>query len=353
MSRPRKYPEELLERGVAAGAGERPADRACRGRSGHPPGDVAQAGAPGRGRRRACGRICRRARSARRSSGCAQENFELRRANEILKSGVGVFREGARRRPTEVSRYIDEHRGRFGVEPICRTLGVSASAYYQRAQRPALGARGRGRAAARADPGAARGQLLRLRLPADVEGAAARRRAGRPRRVQAADAQPRRSWARSGAASRGGPPSPDPQAARRPGSRPARLHAPRGPNELWVADLTYLRCWEGLVFFAFVLDAYSRDDRRLAARRPHAHRPRPRRAADGAPPPRPGADVELIHHSDAAASTPASTTPRRSTTTACSPRSDPSATPTTTRSPNLRRLLKGSLGIDVVSVTVK
>jgi putative transposase len=32
-----------------------------------------------------------------------------------------------------VSRYIDEHRGRFGVEPICRTLGVSASAYYRRA----------------------------------------------------------------------------------------------------------------------------------------------------------------------------------------------------------------------------
>jgi putative transposase len=31
-----------------------------------------------------------------------------------------------------VSRYVDEHRGRFGVEPICRTLGVSASAYYQR-----------------------------------------------------------------------------------------------------------------------------------------------------------------------------------------------------------------------------
>jgi putative transposase len=25
------------------------------------------------------------------------------------------------------------HRNRFGVEPMCRTLGVSASAYYQRA----------------------------------------------------------------------------------------------------------------------------------------------------------------------------------------------------------------------------
>jgi putative transposase len=32
-----------------------------------------------------------------------------------------------------VSRFIDEHRGRFGVEPICRTLDVSASAYYHRA----------------------------------------------------------------------------------------------------------------------------------------------------------------------------------------------------------------------------
>ena len=32
-----------------------------------------------------------------------------------------------------MSRFIDEHRGSFGVEPICRVLGVSASAYYQRA----------------------------------------------------------------------------------------------------------------------------------------------------------------------------------------------------------------------------
>jgi hypothetical protein len=32
-----------------------------------------------------------------------------------------------------VSVFVDEQRERFGVEPICRTLGVSASAYYQRA----------------------------------------------------------------------------------------------------------------------------------------------------------------------------------------------------------------------------
>jgi len=32
-----------------------------------------------------------------------------------------------------VSRFIDEHRARFGVEFICQSLGVSASAYYHRA----------------------------------------------------------------------------------------------------------------------------------------------------------------------------------------------------------------------------
>jgi hypothetical protein len=33
-----------------------------------------------------------------------------------------------------VSSYIEEHRERFGVEPICKTLEVSASAYYERAK---------------------------------------------------------------------------------------------------------------------------------------------------------------------------------------------------------------------------
>ena len=53
-----------------------------------------------------------------------RENFELRRANEILKVRLGFFRQGARPE-TQASRYVDEHRGRFGVEPICNVLGVS------------------------------------------------------------------------------------------------------------------------------------------------------------------------------------------------------------------------------------
>jgi transposase len=48
-----------------------------------------------------------------------KENYELRRANEILQAA----RDRARCRPTEVSALIDEHRERFGVEPICRVLG--------------------------------------------------------------------------------------------------------------------------------------------------------------------------------------------------------------------------------------
>ena len=71
------------------------------------------------------------------------------------------------------------------------------------------------------------------------------------------------------------------------------------PDETWYADFTYLRCWEGVVYFAFVIDAYSRqivgwqfaDHMRTdlvldALRMALAQRG-------------PGADVELIHHSDA------------------------------------------------------
>src|SRR4051794_17463884 len=90
-------------------------------------------------------------------------------------------------------------------------------------------------------------------------------------------------------------------AARRSPDRVERNFSASRPDALWVADFTYLRCWEGMVFFAFVIDVYSRrvvgwqlagdmrtdlvlDALRMALSRRHA-----------------GADVELIHHSDAGA----------------------------------------------------
>ena len=68
------------------------------------------------------------------------------------------------------------------------------------------------------------------------------------------------------------------------------------PNELWVADISHVRCWEGLVFFAFVLDAHSRMivGWQLA---PHIRTDLILDALRMALGQR-GADVELIHHSD-------------------------------------------------------
>jgi putative transposase len=92
--------------------------------------------------------------------------------------------------------------------------------------------------------------------------------------------------------------TPDPTAAR-PADLVKRDFTADRPDALWCADFTYLRCWEGLVFFSFVIDAFSRrvvgwqfashmrtdlvlDALRMALTRRD-----------------PGADVQLVHHSDA------------------------------------------------------
>jgi putative transposase len=196
-----------------------------------------------------------------------------------------------------VSAFIDEQRERFGVEPICRALGVSASAYYQRAtgarsQRRiederlleliaathaanyyAYGYRRTCKALRRAGHEVGRDRVKRLMRQAAIQGA---KRRGKPWRTTV----------------------PDPAAMRPPDLVDRDFSAGR-PDELWLADFTYLRCWEGLVFFSFVIDAYSRrvvgwqfaahmrtdlvlDALRMALTRRQS-----------------GADVELIHHSDA------------------------------------------------------
>jgi putative transposase len=196
-----------------------------------------------------------------------------------------------------VSRFIDEHRGRFGVEPICRTLGVSASADYHR-RTGARSARAAGDerlvgeiervhaanyycygyrrtwlALKRDGVQVGRDRVKRLMRAHGIQGA---KRRGKPWRTTVADA-----------------------AATRPPDLVKRDFTAPGPDRLWVADFTYLRCWEGVVFFSFVIDVYSRrivgwqlashmrttlvlDALRMALVRRKA-----------------GADVELVHHSDA------------------------------------------------------
>ena len=193
--------------------------------------------------------------------------------------------------------FVDSERGRFGVEPICEALGVSASAYYQRrsgrrsaravederllglireihaANYFAYGSWRMWKALQRAGEQVGRGRVERLMRTHGIEGA---KRRGKPWRTTIAD----------------------PHAARRPDLVQRDFTATR-PNELWCADFTYLRCWEGLVFFAFVLDAYSRMivGWQLA---PHMRTDLVLDALRMALAQRgPGANVELVHHSDA------------------------------------------------------
>src|SRR5207253_9624726 len=143
MSRPRNDPEELLERGVRLAL-----------ESGRPIAHVA--------------------------------------------ADLGINPETLRKRVRQAKADSGTHRGCFGVEPICRVLGVSASAG---ATRPWCSATSR----------------------------------------------------------------------------------PRGPNELWLADLSYLRCWKGLVFFAFAALGRRGPRRLLHARRGD----QPGRARSRAPSSRP------------------------------------------------------------------
>jgi putative transposase len=196
-----------------------------------------------------------------------------------------------------VSRYIDEHRDRFGVEPICRTLGVSASAYYQRATGErsaravederllavieatheanyhAYGYRRMWKALGRAGETAGRGRVRRLMAEHGIVGA---KRRGKPWRTT----------------------KPDPDAIR-PRDLVGRDFTAQEPNRLWVGDFTYLRCWEGLVFFSFIIDAFSRRvvGWQLAGDMRTTLVLDALRMAIGTR--EPGADFQLIHHSDA------------------------------------------------------
>jgi putative transposase len=90
----------------------------------------------------------------------------------------------------------------------------------------------------------------------------------------------------------------DPKATRSPDLVQRDFTASR-PDEKWFADFTYLRCWEGLVFFSFVIDAYSR---RIVGWQFAAHM-RTTLVLDALwmalHQRQPGADVALIQHTDA------------------------------------------------------
>src|SRR6185312_3796614 len=52
--------------------------------------------------------------------------------------------------------------------------------------------------------------------------------------------------------------TPDEKVADRAGDLVNRDFTASCPNQLWVADLTYVRTWQGFAYVAFILDVYSR-----------------------------------------------------------------------------------------------
>jgi transposase-like protein len=276
MARRSRYPKELLDRGVRlALEGERPIAHIARDLGVEPESlrkRVRQAQADAGARTDLlAGEEREEIRRLRR------ENFELRRANEILKSASGVFCQGARPRPTEVSAYIDQHRERFGVGPICRTLGVSASAYYQRAtggrsprrvedewltarigevhrvNYECYGYRRVHAALVREGESAGRDQVARLMAAAGVQGA---KRRGKPWRTTTADSQ----------------------AAKRPDLVKRNFTAAE-PDQLWVGDLRVSALLGGPAVPRVHARRVLTPGDRLAARVAHAHRPRSGRSS--------------------------------------------------------------------------
>ena len=150
--------------------------------------------------------------------------------------------------------YIDRHKDRYGVEPICRVLPIAPSTYH---------------AARRWPPSARRRRDEQLkieirRVHAEHFGVYGARKVWRQLHregITAARCTVERlmgelhlEGVRRGKTYK----TTTPDAAARPADLVERDFSAQRPNQLWVADLTYVATWSGFVYVAFVIDAFSR-----------------------------------------------------------------------------------------------
>jgi transposase InsO family protein len=156
--------------------------------------------------------------------------------------------------------FIDAHRGVYGVEPICAVVPIAPSTYYEHTARavdptrvPARARRDAGLAPEiqrvwdenfqvygakkvwkqlnREGIAVARCTVARLMRGLGLHGAVR----GRKRKTTIPDT-----------------------ATPRPLDLVDRDFTATRPNQLWVADLTYVATWRGFVYVAFVMDAFAR-----------------------------------------------------------------------------------------------
>jgi putative transposase len=154
-----------------------------------------------------------------------------------------------------MTRYIDAHRKRFGVEPICETLEVAPSTYY------AVKARNPSRRRLEDDalkPGITRvhrdnfgvygvEKVWRQLIREGVH--VGRDRVARLMRDLGLAGAVRGKKAR---------PTVPADLAARPADLVDRTFTAPAPNRLWVADLTYVSTWSGFAYTALIVDAFSR-----------------------------------------------------------------------------------------------
>jgi transposase InsO family protein len=166
--------------------------------------------------------------------------------------------------------FIDEHRARHGVEPICRVLPIAPSTYHTHAARRAdpakLSARARRDIILRTEIrrvyeenfrvyGVRKvwRQLLRERI------AVARCTVARLMRAMSLQGVVRGKTMRT-TISNAAAPCPLDRVNR-------QFKAPR-PNALWVSDFTYVATWAGFVYVAFIIDVFARRIPRVGLRPP-------------------------------------------------------------------------------------
>ncbi len=154
-----------------------------------------------------------------------------------------------------MTKFIDDHKETFGVEPMCAVLPIAPATYYASKSRSP---------SARALFDADLETEIRRIYDANYQVYGVRKvwkqlaREGRPvarctvarlmRKLGLKGVIRGKTWKTT---------KPD-TSARRPADLVDRQFTVAAPNRLWVADLTYVRTWAGMVYSAFVMDAFSR-----------------------------------------------------------------------------------------------
>ncbi|MCX0072042.1 IS3 family transposase [Escherichia coli] len=188
-----------------------------------------------------------------------RENRELRRSNDILRQASAYFGEGGVRPPLEkMMPLLDKLREQYGVGPLCSELHIAPSTYYHcqqqrhhpdkrsaRAQRDdwlkkeiqrvydenhkVYGVRKVWRQLLREGIRVARCTVARLMAVMGLAGVL------RGKKV-------RTTVSRKAVAA---------------GDRVNRQFVAERPDQLWVADFTYVSTWQGVVYVAFIIDVFA------------------------------------------------------------------------------------------------